>query len=143
MRTICLISIIAVFLGSCRLPCSKSGFTFSVKESYFPETDSIEVKDTLWLTCKIPKNIQDISSQQMVYLSNLDNLGVNLIISDISKYVVKRNAEDSFSHYNSQGRIYSDNYGNKQLQFLETDSTYQLKVGLIASKAGSYILMPS
>lgn len=123
----------------CQKPCNEPDYNFTVFESFSPEKESMNIGDTLYLDCKIPKMEKDNNTGQVINFSNLANLGDNLIISDISKFDAKREAADSFSYVNIYGKIYSDNNGAKQFQFMETDSTYRLKVGLILLKAGSYI----
>ena len=60
-------------------------------------------------------------------------------MSNIAKFGVQRDVAGSFSYYNSQDMIYSNQYGANQLNFMETDSSYQWKIGLIAQKAALYI----
>ncbi len=127
------------FLISCHKLCNEPNHNFSVTESFYPETDSISIGDTLFLMCIIPKMEEDTETKMIVNFSNLGNLGDDLIISDISKFNMQRNAGDSFSYINVEGAIHSDQYDAKQLSFSETDSTYRLKVGLVALKAGLYI----
>lgn len=81
----------------------------------------------------------DINTLTAIDFSNLSNLSNHLIISDIFKFKMERDATDCFSYFNVHGKIYSDQYGAKQLSFEENDSTYSLKVGLVALKAGLYI----
>jgi len=129
-----------VIVNSCVKPCHEPDYHFSVIDSFFPEKDSVTVGDTVWLMCIIPKMEKDLNTQMIINFSNAAFLGVNLVLSDISKFNVQRDAADSFSYVNGQGRIYSDQYGGKQLSFAEVDTAYQLKIGLIALKAGLYIL---
>jgi hypothetical protein len=92
-----------------------------------------------YFECIIPKKEKDTKTGKVIDFSNLENLGNNLVISDISKFDKQRNAEDSFLYFNVHGKIYSDQHGIKQLNFEETDTAYLLKVGLIAQKVGQYI----
>jgi hypothetical protein len=136
--------IVIIFLivsadSGCGKPCHEPDYNFLISDSFLPEKDSINVGDTLFLICVVPKMETDTNTKMIINFSNLGNLGDNLVISDISKFKMQRNAADSFSYFNVYGKIYSDQYGAKQLSFEETDSTYSLKVGLIALKAGLYI----
>jgi hypothetical protein len=130
---------LAVTIGSCGKPCHEPDHNFRIFDSFFPEKDSIKIGDTLFFTCIILKMETDIDTHVLINFSNLDNLGNNLIVSDISKFNQQRNAADSFSFFNVYGEIYSDQYSAKQLKFEESDTSYSLKVGLIALKAGRYI----
>lgn len=131
-------------LNSCHKPCNEPNYSFSVDDFFSPEKDSINIGDTIWLNSTISKLEKDINTQSQVNFSNAENLGTNLIISDISKFDSQRGAVDSFTYFQSHGRIYTDPklnpQGVKQLSFEENDNSYQLEVGLIAKSAGSYIL---
>ena len=139
MNKFILIIALVHFFAGCYKPCNEPDYHFSVTESFSPEKDSINVGDTFFLMCIIPKMQMDISTKMVIDFSNLGNLGDNLVISDISKFNMQRDAADSFSYINIEGKIYSDQHGAKQLNFKETDSTYRLKVGLVALKKGLYI----
>lgn len=129
-----------IYIGGCTKPCHEPDYDFSVYESFSPEKDSMNVGDTLYLNWEILKMQKDKNTGTLINFSNLGNLGDNLVISDITKFHdAKREAADSFSYINIYGKIYSDNYGAKQFQFMETDSSYLLKVGLIPLKAGLYV----
>lgn len=133
------IYLIGLLESGCHKPCNEPDYNFLVTESFFHERDSVKVGDTLFLTCIISKAETDINTKMIIDFSNLGNLGANLVISDISKFKMQRDAADSFSYINVEGKIYFDQYGAKQLNFKETDSTYSLKVGLVALKKGLYI----
>ena len=131
---------IIVVISGCDKPCNEPDYDFSVFESFSPERDSMNIGDTLYLNCEIPKMEKDNNTGQVINFSNLGNLSDHLLITDISKFFApKREAADSFSYINIYGKIYSDNNGAKQLQFMETDSSYRLKLGLILLKAGLYV----
>ncbi len=138
LKVILLFCFIPYLIG-CHKPCNEPDYHFSVTESFSPEKDSIKVGDTFFLMCIIHKMQMDISTKMVIDFSNLVSFGDHLVISDISKFNIQRDAADSFSYFNIEGKIYSDQYGAKQLSFTENDSTYRLKVGLVALKAGSYI----
>ncbi|MBC7423832.1 MAG: hypothetical protein H7334_10310 [Ferruginibacter sp.] len=100
----------------------------------------MNIGDTLYLNWEIPKMQKDKNTNKVINFSDLGNLGDNFIISDISKFKSpKREAAYSFSYINIYGKIYSDKNLAKQLQFMESDSSYCVKVGLMLLKAGSYI----
>lgn len=138
------LQLLVAFFNSCHKPCNLPNYVFSVNSIFFPEKDTINIGDTLWLTCTIPKTLIDINTQQQVEFSNAENLGSDLIISDISKFNLQRGAVDSFKYAQLHGTIYTDLQANpqgvKQLSFEEKTNSYLLQVGLIAKKAGNYIL---
>jgi hypothetical protein len=119
-------------------------YSFSINDTFSPESDSINLGDTLWLTCVIPVNITDINSQKTITFSDAENLGSDLVISDISKFNLERGAVDSFNYVQRHGTIFSDPSANpggvKQLMFEGNSDSYLLEVGLIAQRAGAYVL---
>jgi hypothetical protein len=130
-----------VIMSCCNKPCSEPDYNFSVNESFSPEKDTMSVGDTLYLNWQIPKKETDVNTGNEINFSNLGNLGDHLILTDISKFnTTNRDATDSFAFIGIEGKIYSDQYGVKQLQFLETDSNYSLKIGIILLRRGSYLL---
>lgn len=123
----------------CGKRCNEPDHYFVVSDSFSPEKDSIQVGDTLFFECTIPKLEEDIKTGMLINFSNLVNLGDNLVISDISKFSTHRNAADSFEFVSILGNIYTDQYNAHQLNFVETDSSYIVKIGFIALKKGIYI----
>lgn len=144
MTKLIIIICIIQFFASCHKPCNEPNYTFNVSESFLPEKDSIGIGDTLWLLSSIPKLQTDVGTQKEIDFSNAENLGSNLIISDINKFTTpSRGAVDSFNFFKINGDIFTiantDADGVKQLSYEETAISYELKVGMIALKAGKYI----
>ena len=124
---------------SCRKPCQSDNFEYSGADVFFPEKDSIKVGDTVFVSCIIRK------SEIPEGFTHVENLGGNLIISNIDSFrLSSRGAVNDFSYINIQGGLYSDMTASpdnvKQISYLETDSSYNLLVGLIGLKKGSYVL---
>lgn len=138
------VSLITVFIEGCHKPCTLPNYTFSVNDVFLPDSDSIKINDTLWLNCTINKNLDDINTQKTINFSSAENLGTNLIISDISQFQLGRGAVDSFDYIKRHGNIYTDlnsnPHGVKQISFEENNISYLLDIGLIARKKGNYIL---
>lgn len=133
----CMLAVFASY--SCHKGCHEQNYIFTSNDLFSPEKDSIRVGDTLILSCIIKK------SQRLVYFSNAENLGGNLIISNIDSFNrPSRGAAADFSYFDIMGSLYTDanlnpTYG-KQISFQELDSSYNLNVGLVATARGSYIL---
>ena len=131
-------------LTGCHKPCTLPNYDFSVSDFFSPEKDSVTVGDTLWLISNISNVQVDINSGAQVDFSGAENLGFNLVVSDISKFRSQRGAVDSFDYTKRHGDIYthpsSNPQGIKQLSFEKTMASYMLEVGLIAKKKGSYLL---
>ncbi|HEY2721435.1 MAG TPA: hypothetical protein VGI82_06910 [Chitinophagaceae bacterium] len=136
--------LLAILLSDCHKPCNLPNYSFLVNETFSPEKDSIHIGDTLWLTCTIPETLKDINSQNEIDFSQAEDLASDLVISDISKFDSERGAVDSFNYTQIQGSIHTDQsadpQGVKQLSFEENSNSYLLQVGLIAKKAGAYIM---
>lgn len=138
-----LISSVSIF-GSCHKPCDESDHRFSISNNFTEEKESINIGDTLWLSCMTPTRIYDLNTQQVVDFKDAENFGSALTIADITKFHSdQRGAVDSFNFVASKGDIYTnpnlDPTGTKQLKFGRSDTTYVLKIGVIALKRGTYI----
>lgn len=132
------------FLAGCHKPCHEPDYTFKVSEIFSPDKDSIQIGDTLWIQSSILKLQKDVTTQNEIDFSNAENLGASFLIQDISKFRNSfRGAIDSFEFFNIYGNIFSaintDTSRVKQLRYSETDSSYQIKVGVVALKAGLYL----
>jgi hypothetical protein len=134
--TFCLIN--SLLFVRCRKPCQADIFAYSGADLFYPEKDSMRVGDTLFLSCII------IKSDLPDHVTHAENLGGNLIISSIDSFLVSsRGAVAQFDYVNLEGSLYTLNNtspGNvKQVQYLETDSSFNLKVGLVTLRSGLYI----
>jgi hypothetical protein len=132
----CLIGIFYLF--GCRKPCQDDIFAYSGTDIFYPERDSISIGDTTYLSCVIVK--KDLPDN----VNHAENLGGNLVISSIDSFFSSsRGAVSKFTYVNLEGSLYTLNNTSpnnvKQVQYLETDSSFNLKIGLVALKAGLYI----
>ena len=144
INQIVLVNLIIIASESCHKPCNEPNYSFKVNESFFPQKDSINVGDTIFVLSSFNKELTDTTTKKVIDFSNAENLGTVLIISDITKFRdIQRGAIDSFSYFNLVGSIFTapatDTLNVKQLIYTETSSIYDLKIGLIAKKAGIYI----
>ncbi|MDB5276119.1 MAG: hypothetical protein JWR61_1074 [Ferruginibacter sp.] len=129
---------------ACQKPCNESNYSFSITASFLGENDSIPLGDTLWLICQTSTRMQDLTTSSEVDFVSVVNLGTTLLVQDIKKFgTYERGAVDSFDFVKVEGEIYSvqtlDPKRVKQLSFLESNNKYNLKIGIIAKKKGSYV----
>lgn len=127
----------------CHKPCNEPDYTFIGNDYFSPEKDSLHIGDTLWLISSINKELMDTNTKKVIDYSSAANLASAVIISDIKKFKDKRGAIDSFDYINVIGNIFSDvntdTSNVKQLTYNKATSSFELKIGFIARKAGSYI----
>ena len=57
---------IIVVISGCLKPCNEPDYYFTVFESFFPERDSMNIGDTLYLDCKIPKMEKDNNTGHII-----------------------------------------------------------------------------
>jgi len=132
-------ALLGLLCFSCKKPCQDYVFQYNGTDYFFPEKDSVQVGDTLYLSCVIKKS--DLPDN----LKQEENLGGNLIISDIDSFQsAHRGAVANFNFINIQGSLYTDPKLNpdnvKQIRFVQVDTSYNLLVGLVTLKSGSYVL---
>lgn len=130
--------------ATCHKPCNEPNYSFETGVKFSPESDSLHVGDTIWITSSIPNPVLDNNSGKAIIYENA-NWGSTLIISDILEFRdSNRGAVADFSYFAKTGSIYSmsgtDTMNVKQLSYQENISGYEFKIGIVAGKKGLYIL---
>lgn len=143
-KYILLLSFIFSYLIGCHKPCKESDHLFTIDFNFTDGKDSINIGDTIWLSCETSTTMFDKNTQTEIDFRNAENIASALTIADVAKFrSLQRGAIDSFSFIKVIGDIFTDQKldpaGTKQIVFLESDSKYQFKTGIIAQKKGTYI----
>lgn len=129
--------------------CSKSkgclgtnnGYSFSMNSRVFPDLDSININDTLWLEIRGPVLMRDNISGQMIDYSNAANLGTVVGLNELLGNSNFRGAFNDFSLYLKNGTIVPNNFDPlalKEYLFSEVNNEYIFLLGLIPQKIGIY-----
>ena len=121
---------------------------------FYPETDSISMKDTLWVSINIPKQLKDVLTGESVNYSGGNQIETYIRISSSNigldtTFSIKGDGLDYFFICTKTGMSKpSKNYGtpvtysNSVLQLFATeqDTNYVLNLGLIPKTNGIFLL---
>lgn len=145
-QIIVIVVILNIFLAGCPKPCIRINYSFSVDARITPDLDSIKVGDTIYLVSSFPAELKDQRTGELVNYSNSAGIGNTLAISNLpTGDTIAKDAVFDFDYISIDGRIYNDrNIPSpdrvQQITYMESNGTYNLKVGLIAKQPGVYII---
>lgn len=120
---------------------NNSGYSFSMDSRLFPNLDSININDTLWLEIRGPVVMLDNQSGQMINYSNAANLGTVVGLNELLGNSNFRGAFNDFNLYLKNGTNVSNNFDPlalKEYLFSEVNNEYIFLLGLIPQKIGIY-----
>lgn len=126
--------------------CAEANYSFAIHSQVFPEKDSINIGDTLFLISSTPKSMMDIKSRTTIDYTNSINFGTVLSIGELIKdSTVPRGAVFDFDYLSIKGRIYNDvsipsPNTVQQLTYGESDTQYELKIAIIPKRKGVYAM---
>lgn len=137
---------IIIFGYSCKKPCLQNGVShsFAITVNMNPGTDSIKIGDTIYLNSITSTTLIDVNTGQSINYNGADNLGTTLSFSELIPGVdTGKGAVADFQYFSINGKIYNDPAipnptSFQQLKYQESNSSYILKVGIIAQKKGVY-----
>lgn len=144
------ISYLSIY-SSCnkRINCNATVYSFEATIRAFPDSDSLNMGDTIWLELICPARLRDAISGNMIDYSGAENFGtvigcLEFTGGDILNPGVVGAAND-FDFKIIYGSLVSNpiNPGtNKEFLFSEIQSTYKFKLGLIPKKTGIFAVSP-
>lgn len=138
--------IVIIVLSGCPKPCIKSNYSFAVNSQIIPDLDSIKVGDTIFLFSSFPTTLTDQITGQVINYNNSTGLGSTLGLVELVKGAFPGiDAVNDFDYISINGMVYNDRSipsPNKfqQLKYQQIDSNYELKIGIIPKKNGTYYL---
>lgn len=129
--------------------CSKSkgclgtnnGYSFSMNSRVFPDLDSININDTLWLEIRGPVLMRDNVSGQMINYSQAENLGTVVRLIELQG---SSNFKGAFNDFNliiahgSVGLLTSDLGSMKEFLFDENNYEYIFQLGVVPIRTGIF-----
>ncbi len=125
--------------------CSDNIYSFnSDSAKVYPDKDSIQVGDTLWLEASTPTTVKDSTTGKTVDYANAENMGIA-----ISMLLFNENSTSNpnptyglsdFDFAIKEGSYYTSNqYANNYL-YDEANGYYNFKIAVIAHQTGLYAL---
>lgn len=148
IKKIPLIIVAAVLLEQCDctksglgLDCAQTKYSFELAVKAYPDKDSINIGDTVWLEVNSPTQFKEAASGQMIDYSKAENLGSAIAFSGLSAenaFTVK--SVDKFNYFLKEGleTANTDVGLYKEYLFIEKNNRYLFLLGIVAKEKGTY-----
>jgi hypothetical protein len=133
--------------ATCSKDCIETTYFFEAGIKVYPDTDSININDTIWLEAGFSSLLKDLQTGSNVDYRNTENLGTGIQLlrftgGSLSDPGVVP-AIDSFTFLLKEGVLMPPNGNANQVKtynFLEESGKYKFKLGVIPQKKGVYAL---
>jgi hypothetical protein len=135
--------------SSCRkgIGCKEIIYSFSTNIRAYPDNDSINVNDTIWIEFSSPSQLNDINSGASINFSGAANLGTSIDFlkftgGSISNPGVIPAAND-FNYNLVTGIFISDPFQpekNRDYKFIQLGDEYKFKLGIIPKQIGVFAI---
>ncbi|MES1216941.1 MAG: hypothetical protein ABUT20_15605 [Bacteroidota bacterium] len=136
--------LLLVYLGSigsrCSKTCTQHEYSFVINAKAFPDMDSIFINDTIWIELNEPTLLKDLQTGTYVNYSSAKNLSTAISFHELLGSGQFRNAAMDFESKLIQGIQVSNTNTSllKEFQFLELNSNYIFKLGIVPKARGIY-----
>src|SRR5437764_7329581 len=91
-----LLSILFVNTGCPGKSCIEATYSFVATSRFVSLADSLQIGDTLFLVSKIPYKLTDMHTGSSIDYSNAQNIGSDLVITELAPNSELKNAVGSF-----------------------------------------------
>jgi len=132
-----------------RINCNDTIYSFEASIKAFPDLDSINIGDTIWLELTSPTNLRDVISGNTIDFSGAENFGNAIRIFEFTGGSVSDpggvGAVFDFDYKLIYGTFLPDNHlpnENRDYRFAEIGNEYKLKLGIIPKKKGVFTISP-
>jgi len=149
--------IIIVFLcyllvySSCKkkINCNTVIYSFESSVKAYPDVDSINVEDTIWLELSCPTRLRDAYSGNTIDFSGAENFGTDINFFEFTGGSFSNPgvvaAVDAFDYKLIYGVFIPDNHlpnQNRDYGFIEIGNEYRFKLGIIPKRSGIFSFSP-
>lgn len=137
-----LIIIIVCFGFQCNksFDCHNQVYSFEIGIKAYPDKDSINVDDTLWLEINEPTTFKDGFSGQMIDYNGTANLGSAIGFIELLGNSNSSECANNFDFILVKGSSVKNSNTNliREYSFVELNSSYVFKLGVKPKKSGIY-----
>jgi hypothetical protein len=136
---IIIIIYLTTVFAQCKKGCIRNSYSFEITSKAYPNLDSVNIGDTIWLEIDVPTNLKDAITGNNINYSGAVNLSSNL---SFQKYV-SGNFIDAVSGFNFK-IINGIDIGAtiptlfKEYRFIEELGRYKFKLAIIPNTLGTY-----
>lgn len=140
---ILLLIVMTTTFSTCKkggLGCANTVYNFQIAGKIDPDSDSIKIGDTLWISLNVPENFTDIFSNKIINYSGAKNLGTAVGFGNYSILNNPTPATNSFSIILVEGKKV-DNPNTAQIReylFEENNGRYIFKLGIVTKETGVF-----
>jgi len=144
------ISYVSIY-SSCnkRINCNLLIYSFEANSKVFPDADSININDTIWLDFSCPTQLVDNISGKTIDYRDAENLGTDISFLEFTGGSLLNPggiaAVDAFEFKLIYGIFVPDNHlpdQNKDYKFIEIGNEYRFKLGIIPKRSGIFTFSP-
>jgi len=131
-----------IFFTCKKSSCVNRGYSFSIGIKAYPDYDSIDIGDTIFLNLKEPVSLQELNSGNIINYTGAKNLGSVMGIGEMLGSGNERYAIGDFHYQLTKGiEVQSiDPNRFKEYLFTEENGFYLFKLAIIPQKIGIYRL---
>jgi hypothetical protein len=129
--------------------CAIQTYSFATGIRSYPDTDSININDTIWLEFISPTRLTDLSTGNIISYSAAKNLGTDINFFQFTGGSISNPgaipAVDAFEYKLIYGEFIPDNVlpeQNKDYKFAEINNEYRFKLGIIPKRVGIFSFSP-
>jgi hypothetical protein len=130
--------------------CIEKTYLFSINIRVFPDMDSVNINDTVWLEFISPTRLTDVVSGNSINYDNAINLGTSINFYQFTGGSFSNPgaiaAVDAFEYKLVYGVFVPDDVlpnQNKDYHFIQVNSEYKFKLGIIPKRIGVFSFSPS
>jgi hypothetical protein len=125
--------------------CAKTVYSFQLPVKAFPDKDTINIGDTIWLEINERTLIRDGVSGEMTDYSGAENLGTVIALgryNDSMKSWVNENPQNfKFVILNSHGKLVNQTDIGTEFTFSEQENSFLFSLAVIPLKKGLFSLL--
>ncbi len=132
-----------------RINCNEIIYSFQTNIRTFPDVDSLNVNDTIWIDFSCPTKLMDVYSGNIIDYSGAENFGTDISFLEFTGGSVNNPggiaAVDAFEYKLIYGIFIPDSHlpnQNKDYKFIEVGNEYKFKLGIIPKRSGIFTFSP-
>lgn len=120
--------------------CTNHGYGFQMAAKIYPDYDSIQIGDTIFVELKEPINLNDLNTGNIVNFTGAENLGTGIAFDELLGNAVRKSAANDFTLILLKGSevVNADPNLLRQYRFKEENGFYVFKLAVIPKKTGIY-----
>jgi hypothetical protein len=140
VTTLLFIYVVTIF-ATCKKNCTENIYSFDMKLKAYPNLDSVNINDTIWVEIDEGTTLFDKISNTQKNFSGAGNLGTAIGFQEIIGTVPQiKNVANDFNYKLINGVLLNNPYTEliREYQFIEINSRYLFKLGIIPKRQGIF-----